>query len=173
MSIFTLIDSLAAPSSGVFDFPSLTLTGYKAIEIDIAGVTVTTDDTEVMLQFYVGGVLITTGYRFSTLLLGSGAAAAGDGATSGSGIKLQSNDANLGVGNDTGERFNSSIQVDEPLNTTRHKRALYESLITLPSGVRHSVQGQGIMENTGAVSGLKISGDSDLLAGHVRVYGVA
>jgi hypothetical protein len=59
MSTWVLISSLDAPTAGVFDFPSLTLTSYSAVQVIGSGITVTTDGTDIKLTVYQGGSEVT------------------------------------------------------------------------------------------------------------------
>jgi hypothetical protein len=173
VTTWTQIDSLDAPTAGVFDFPSLTLTGYTAIQIVASGVTVTTDGTDPRLTFYVAAAEIVTGYRWGMQSASSGAAGNDDGAPADANIRLCSNDANWDVGNAAGEAFGCVITVDDPLSTALYKKAFWEVAYTGPTGVTITANGGGIMENAGAIDGLKLSGSSNLTAGKVRVLGLA
>lgn len=168
-----LIDSLDAPTAGVFTFDPLDFTGYSIAQIVLEGITVTTDGTDPSLTFYVGGVEITAGYRWATSGSLAGGADLDDGDTSDPAILLCSNNAGRDVGNAAGEGYDCIITVDEPLNTSHYKKARFEAVMTTGTGVILPQIGTGIMENTGAIDGLKIKGTSDLTAGKVRVLGWA
>lgn len=173
MTTWTTVSSLDAPSAGVFDFPSLTLTGYQVLQVVISGVTVTTDGTDMVITFYVGGSEISTGYRWGCQAASSDASGADDGDAAAGGVLLVSNNANLDVGNDVGEGFGALVIVDNPLSTALHKKATYQSVATSPAGKIIMTIGEGLMENTGAIGGLKVWGSSALTAGKVRVLGMA
>ncbi len=173
MTTWTQIDSLDAPTAGVFDFASLTLTGYILLEVIIAGVTVTTDGTDIKLTFYVSGSEITSGYRWGTRSYASGGTAAETGSTSAAGIFLVSTAAGHDVGNDTNEGFGAIVTVDAPTSTALHKKAHSESAFTDGTGAQRATVVSGNMENAGAITGLKISGTSNLIAGRVRILGLA
>ena len=174
MSTWTEIDRKDAPASNVFDFASLTLTGYIAIQIVCSGITVTTDGTDIKLTFYVSGSEVTSGYRWSNQTVGSnGTTGVDDASTSAAAILLVSDNANNDVGNDTGEGFGCVITVDNPLSSALYKKAGFHCVFTAPTGATFGSTGIGIMENAGAITGLKISGTSNLTAGKVRVLGIA
>ena len=173
MSTWTQIASLDAPSGGVFDFPSITFTGYILVEVIISGVTVTTDGTSITLQFYSGGGLITSaGYRWDVLAETS-AAETHDGATASTSIGLTSNNASETVGNATGEAFNAILLIDVPLSSALTKRYESEIAFTDQAGSVNVGNGVGAMDGTGALEGFKLSGSSNLTAGRVRVLGLA
>lgn len=169
------VDRKTAPASNVFDFASLTLTGYEAIRIACSGITVTTDGTDIKLTFYVGGVEQTgaTTYRWVQGAMSSGGTENADNDTSDPSILLNSNDANWDTGNASTASFSSTIVVDKPLSTSLHKRCSFVSWMLGPTGNVLVQPGSGVMGNTGAIDGLKISGSSNLTAGVVVVYGLA
>jgi hypothetical protein len=168
-----LIDSLDAPSGGTFIFDPLDFTGYSIAQIVLTGITVTTDGTDLVLTFYVGGAEIVTGYRWANTGSLAGGSDIDDGDTSDPSIRLNSNDAGRDVGNAAGEGYDCIITVDEPLNTSHYKKARLEAAMTTPTGALLPSLGTGIMENTGAINGLKIAGSSSLTAGKVRILGWA
>lgn len=174
MTTWSVIDSKDAPASNVFDFASLTLTGYSAIQIVCSAITVATDGTDIKLTFYVSGSEVTSGYRWSnqstTSNTGSGL---DDGSTSAAAILLVSDNSTWDVGSDTGEGFGCVITVDNPLSTALYKKAGFHCAFTGTTGAVFGNSGVGIMENAGAITGLKISGTSNLTAGKVRVLGIA
>lgn len=173
MTTWTQIDSKTAPSAGVFDFSSLTLTGYEVIQIVCSGITVTTDGTDVALTFYVGGSEIVTGYRWGQQAVASTTGNVEDGDASDPSILLNSNNATQDTGNAAGESFSCLITVDAPTSTALHKKAEYETVQSRPDSETEAQLGIGLMENAGAINGLKISGSSALTAGHVRILGLA
>lgn len=175
MSTYTEITRATAPSSNVFDFPTVTMTGYKAVEITVAGLTAATDNSVVTLQMYVGGSLITSGHRFAVIGAFNAGTSSSTGTTSGSGIRLGFDNLSNMIGNAAGESFNCILQIDEPLNTTRYKRANYEFFYATANAASTRIAGlgMGIMENTGAIDGFKIITSSNILAGNVRICGMA
>lgn len=173
MSTWTEIDRQTAPSAGVFDFASLTLTGYEVIQIVVSGVTVTTDGTDVKLTFYVSGSEIVTGYRWGQQAVASTTGSVDDGDASDPAILLNSDNATQDTGNAAGESFSCLITVDAPLSSALYKKAEYETVNSRPDSDHETQMGVGIMENAGAITGLKISGSSSLTAGNVRILGLA
>jgi hypothetical protein len=168
------IDRKNAPASNMFDFSSLTLTGYEVIQVIASGITVTTDATDINLTFYVGGAEQTgaTTYRWLQYASSTGGTGNLDGDASDPSIRLNSNDANFDVGNAAEKAFSSIITIDKPTNTAIHKRAAFVSSMTGPTGNAIVQQGLGVMANAGAIDGLKISGTSNLTAGAVIILGL-
>jgi hypothetical protein len=100
MSEWTPIASASAPTGGVFDFPSLTLTGVEVLQIVASGLTVTTDASLIALTWYIGGSEIVTAYRWGHGALQSGSATAlQDNDTAALLIRPGPDDANWEVGN--------------------------------------------------------------------------
>jgi hypothetical protein len=173
VTTWTLIDSKDAPASNVFDFPSLTFTGYEVVQVICSGIVVTTDATDIALTLYVASVEITANYRWGMNGVASGGGTVDDGDVSDPAILLTSNNANWDVGNASGEGFDCLIQIDQPLSSTLYKKVGFSTIATGPTGVVYAQQGIGLMENTGAITGLKIAGTSNLTAGKVRILGLA
>jgi hypothetical protein len=170
---WVIIDSMDAPVSNMFDFAALTLTGYKVIRLELSEIDVTTDGTDLRLTFYVAGSEVVTGYRWTYRPASSGGTTDGDQDTSDPAILLNQNNANWDTGNAAPESFASAVTIDDPTNTAQYKRANIESYHIGPTGNVIGSMGAGLMENAGAITGLKISGSSNLIAGKVRVLGLA
>lgn len=169
---WTTISSLTAPSSGVFDFPSLSLSGYDLLQIVLSGITVTTDGTDIKLTFYKSGGEVVTGYRWAVMGIASSAGVVDDGDASDPGILLNSDNANWDVGNASTKSFGASVFVPNPNSTALYKMASYQSWIVGPTGsVLHNA-GAGVMEDAAAITGIKISGSSNLTAGKVKILGL-
>lgn len=171
MSIWTLIDSLDAPVSNVFDFPSLTLTGIEIVQIVICGVRVTTDGTDLRLTAYMGGVEVTASYRWGVQSVSSDATEVDSGDTSDPSMLMQPLTAGWDTGNATGECFNGIVHIDGPLDTAVYKKAEITSLSVSPDGRINSHCGVAILENAAAIEGFKISASSNITGGHVRILG--
>jgi hypothetical protein len=170
---WAVIDSLASPTAGAFDFPALTLTGYKVIRVMMSAITVTTDGTDVRLTFYVGGSEITgTAYRWVVRAVSTSASGSTTQASGAASILLVSSASNFDVGNASTKAFAGEITVGDPTNTSRYKHAHSEVFGIGPTGNAIHTSGAGLMENAGAISGLKIGGTSNLVAGKVRVLGL-
>lgn len=171
---WTSIATLDSPTAGVFTFTSLDLSTYKSLEIRGSAIDVTTDGTDVRFTFYVGGVEITgSAYRWFTSQVSTSGSTNGDSASGVASILLMADTSQWDVGSAAGEGFGCTILVPNPANTALYKRAVYESWQTGPTGNAVATHGGGVMENTGAIDGVKISGTSDLIAGKVRLLGLA
>lgn len=170
---WALVASADSPTAGAFTFDPLDFTGFVIAQIALIGLTVTTDATNILLTFYVGGAEIVTGYRWGHATDIAGGAAAADSDTSDTVIVLHSNGAGRNVGNAAGEGFDAIVTVDDPIGTSLHKRARIAAALATTSGALVSQYGVGLMPNTGAIDGIKVAGSSNLTAGKVRILGWA
>ena len=167
-----VVASLDSPTAGAFTFTGLTLTSYKVIRVEIEGVTVTTDGTDIKLTFYVSGSEVTANYAWFSRSLSTSGTTNADSATAQAAILLVSNDANFDVGNASTKSFGAQVTVDAPGSTAIHKKASLESWCIGPTGNAFPVHGVGQLDNAGAIDGLKLGGTSNLVAGKVRILGV-
>lgn len=173
MTAFTEIARLDAPVAGVFDFTGLSLTGVKQLQIVCSGITVTTDGTDPLLTFYVSASEVVTGYRWGHKSMDSAANLLVDGDVSDPAIHLVSDNATWDVGNAAGENFGAVITLDQPVSTAFYKRVSIQSAYVNPAGNVVATDGVGVMENAGAIDGVKISGSSNFVAGHVRLLALS
>jgi hypothetical protein len=170
MSEWTEIATANSPSGGEFVFSSLTLTGVVQLLVVCSQVTVTTDGTYMKLGLYIGGSLITSGYRSSQGQIITSGLANTD-ANNTSAIWLHSDDSGTwNVGNASGESFGGLIWIDSPLSTAFNKTVRFQTCHITQAVQRSSgCAGGGCLDNTGALEGFKLFGDSALTAGKVRV----
>lgn len=175
MTTWTQIASMDAPSSNVFAFTGLTLTGYTKLQIVCAGIATGTDATDIKVTLYTGGSEQTgaTDYRWGMETISDAASEIDDGDTSDPAALITSNDAGRDVGNASGEGFDALIEIDQPNSTAFHKRLHTETLSTEPGGALVAGAGVGVLQITGATDGIKISGSANLTAGKVRILGLA
>ena len=173
MAAWALVASLDTPGSGVFDFPSLTLSGYKVIQVIGTGIAVTTDGTDLKLTFYVGGSEVTSTYQWACFETSTGGSNNTDTGTSQAAVFLCSDAANWDVGNAAGKSGGFECTVDAPGDTALHKKVNFRESSVGPTGNAVLTPGCGLMANTGAIDGIKISGTSSFTAGKVRILGLA
>lgn len=175
MAVFNVIATADSPTAGVFDFPSLSLGSYRHLEIVLAGVTVTSNNTRIQLTYYIGGSEITgTAYRYAHELNTQDSAAANQqGAISQAAGFLQISTAGYTSIDTAARAFNALIRIEEPLSTAHHKLARVRAPFGSSSNSLVGSIGAFICENTGAVQGVKIQGSSAFTAGQCRVLAVA
>lgn len=170
----TVVVAAAGPSGGVFDFSGLDLSGYSKIQIVLDSVTVTSDDTSISLQLYIGGSIAegASDYRYSVASRSS--AGGTETQSSGGTTAFSCTDltANWMVGNAAGECFSGTIEVfgcDEAV----FKIIRMNGGLIGPTGSSVAVEGGGTVQLTGDITGVKITGSSNLTGGTVAVIGFA
>lgn len=158
-------------ASGKLTIAGLDLTGIQVVRLYLNGVTVTTDDSQVLLTYLIGGSEVTAGYRWALRRLGAGVDGT-SGSNSDSAIHLTSAAATQGVGNASTEGFDAVVTVYHP-GGSLFKRANWRSVWSQPDGtVMQSAFSGAALDNTGAITGFVVAGSSDLTAGTVIVLGV-
>lgn len=174
-ALFSRLAEQDAPSSGVFDFPSLSLTDVRVLQVILSGVTVTTDGTRMRATFYIGGSEITgTSYRYAMELNPQdGAAGATDAGISQAAGYLHSATSAYQATNATSRSYNGILWVDEPLSTALHKRCRWRASFGSVDNSMVAGVGAFICENTGALEGIKIQGSSAFIGGHCRILGLS
>ncbi len=171
---WALIASMSAPVSNEFAFTGLSLSTYKEIRIDIAGVTVTTDNTVMNLRLSVAGSEVTANYRYyvrhsST----SGTTPVIRSSASDGEIQFDGSTSAWTVGNAAAFSFNGSIALRNPGSATLYKQGLVSLHYVATTGNAIMAEGPIMMDNAGAITGLRLYGSSALLVGDVRIYGRA
>jgi hypothetical protein len=166
------VDSLGSPTAGVFDFPSLSLTSYKIVRLELSDITVTSDGTDVGFTFYIGGVEITANYFWSNNSQNSNSSFLNDSASGSAFILLCSNNSGFDTGNAATESFCATVDVHDPTGSA-YRRCSYLSNQISPNPHGTFAVGGGGLANTGDIDGFKVKGTSNLVAGKVRVLGLA
>lgn len=170
---WAVIATSDAPASNVLALTGLTLTGYLRLCLEMSGITVTTDGTDIRLTFFVSAAEITgTAYQWQVMPVSSSGTTDPDVLTSAANILLTQNNANWDVGNASTKSFSGRVFIDSPASTALYKRTSSHVSATGPTGNVINSQGAGVMQNAGAIDGVKISGTSNLTAGKVRLLGL-
>lgn len=157
-------------TSGAITVSGLTLTSVSAIQVLLLGLHVTTDDSLVQIQWLVAGSLVTTGYRWACRRHSSAVNLVGS--TSDSSIHLTEASASThAVGNAAEESLGGWIYLPGPAAGV-YKAARFETTHQRPDTVLTVNTGGGLLEDTGAVTGVKVLASSDLTAGEVVVLGM-
>lgn len=169
-----IISTLNAPTSGAFTFTGLSLSGRRVLSIELDGIRVTTDGTDIRLTFYVSGSEITTNsYEWQVDPFSSSGSTDPDELTATNGILLTQNSTNWDVGNAATKSFSGRVFVFNPGSTTKYKRTSSLCSAIGPTTNVIQSQGSGMLLNAGAIDGLKLGGTSNLTAGTVRLLGIA
>lgn len=174
MTTWTEIARLDSPTAGTFDFTSLTLSSYPVVQVVMAGITAAAGATIVSIRFYVGGSEISgTAYRWGLHADVTSGTGNTDGATGAAAGSLMSDDVGWRLGNAAGVGFGGIVTLDMTTSTALHKKGTVDVVYTNDAGSGTGNAGVMVMENAGAIDGIKISGTSNLTAGHVRILGIA
>ncbi len=172
MSEWSLIVSLDAPSAGAFSFTGLSLGTYKRIRVEILGVTVTTDGTDVGIQTSHGSGFVTTNYLWALNAESSSNTANADTNTGQGDGRLMGNDANWDTGNAATKGMQAIVDICDPGDTAAYKLMCFRSMGVGPTGNSIVNSGMAYVANAGAIDGIKVLGSSNLINGFVRIWGM-
>lgn len=169
----TLITHLAAPSAGEFNVSGADFSAYRRLQLILAGVRITTDDDAVYLRFRVSGSVVTSGYRWGRTARIIGSAGAGQtGDASDPSIPLTAKSAGEDLGNATAATLFAIVNIFAPADSGLHRCVTYQSVWQEDGGRAVGMAGHGYLENTGAIDGINIIGDSALVAGNFTLTGI-
>lgn len=159
-------------SSGALVLSGLDLSGLLVVRLFINGVTVTTDDTFVKLRFYVAGSEVSSStYQRTDRRVMNGVDQVG-GSSGDDSMALSSVGTANGVGNASTEAFHSVVTIYDVASTSLYKKCFWRSAYSVPSGDLMTTYGAGALLNTGALTGFKVFGTSNLTAGSIIALGV-
>lgn len=155
------------PTSNVFDFTGLDISIYQRVILYLDGVTVDTANTSLLLQFYIGGVLQTSGYRRVEARAATEATTSVDANQTAPAIVI---DGAADTGSNRSTNFRATITNS---NASLYKQAIFEmtSFDDAPKG--HLYSGCAILEQSGTLDGLKVTGSGGLItAGQAMLLGI-
>jgi hypothetical protein len=171
IDVWEELDRSSTITSGAITISGLDLTDYVAIRVLLLGLTVTTDDSLVQVRFLVAGSEVSTGYRWAVRRL-EPAGGNSVGSTSDTSIHLtEAAGGTQAVGNASTESLGGSLTVFGP---TAALFKLYRGQATFiqPDASASEADLAGMLEDTGAITGIKVFGSSDLTGGTVVVLGL-
>ena len=170
--MFDVLAKQDAPISGSFAFPWLPLASYRMIKVYLANIHSATNATDLYLTFYIGGVEIASGYRWTAECFTSSASASQTASDSDTKINITGSAANFDMKNGAEDQLVGNITLSNPGSGAIYKKCYYQVSLFSPTSVTLSTVGAGSLDNAGAVHGLKISGQNNLDTGHIRVVGI-
>lgn len=172
MSAWSVIAHSTTIASAMLEITGLTLTGYKAVRGIISDCVVISDNTSPVLQFYLAGSLVTSGYSYiintrvdasSTTHRGSGEAV------------MWICDWSTGASNNANAAFHSDFRLGDP-GTAGVRRFLTCRSSYSASGVNKlsTLRGVNAVNSNGAVTGfrLKTFSGSGLSAARLTLLGL-
>lgn len=173
---WTFIQHLSAPTSNQFTFSSLSLGGYQRVLLLVDGAIVGTDGAFLNLTISTGSGFNTSGYRYyhaSRSSSGSSDSTAQDTPASGAFIRvLGGASSTWGIGNAATESGSSWITVSN-VGSGLYKTVDFNSSHVAPSGSGVRVFGGGLLEQTAAIDGLRISvSTGTMTGGKATLYGL-
>lgn len=163
----------SAPTSDMFDWQGLTLTGFQKVLVLVDGVTVGTDGAFLEMQLYTASTLRNTGYRWAASLRSSGGSTDSTGASAQASARvLGGSSSTWGIGNAASECGSCRIEISN-IDAAVYKQLEANGSMVAPSGasVRHT--GSGLLEQTGTVDGIRLLMSSGTMtAGTATLYGL-
>ena len=171
---YTFVASATADGSASLDVTTGIDSTYDVYLITVSNFHLDTDGMDINLLMSVGGSFITsTDYRYANTWASSSASYPGGTTRSDSQayIRLQYN----GSSDTTAEPESFYMWLYNPGSTTVWKNILYNETGMNQDGVMYTNRGAGLLENTGAVDGIRIKSNTtaNVSTGVMRVYGLA
>lgn len=167
-----VIASTTTVATGKISIGSYDFSGLVAVRVDISGLVITTDDSQVTFRLHIDGSEVSSSYVWQVrpIIVGTtqqGAHASG----SGTSIALVGTDIGEMVGNASTESFSGSVVIYKPASTNP------KIVTTLCSGIRPSGDtvgwyGVGKHASGGAVTGCSVLATSDVVSGKVILSGL-
>jgi len=173
----TLISQLTSPTSGTFDFSSLSFTGYNRIEIELDDIAFSTIGRP-GINFKIGGT-VTTNQVYGFSRTGASSASAETEATSAAAsIGLLDGTSNnwwvVTTGTAANAAYNGLVSILNP-NSAKWKSFVFTGNTPQGnSGVQSWCEGGGVIRDAGTLDGLQIiSSNGTISAGTVKIWGVS
>jgi hypothetical protein len=165
-----LLSTVTASSSATVDVESTFNSTYDNYMIAIAGLTVSVNNTALLIQLKIGGTYLTSGYYYGSVVIydsvGTYVAQRGTNssqitATDGNVLKSQA-DASL----------SGNVWLSNPTSTAFSK-AIRFHLNNSYSTSNQAMIGGGLNAGTSALTGVRFKGDTgNIVAGTFRLYGI-
>lgn len=173
MTAWTEIERLTAPASGYFDFQALDLAAYSALEIIGSGITVTSDQSLVKAVFYKAGPTALVDYAYHQYVVTTGATFVEESDTAQAEVPLCFADtATYKVGNAAGKSIGFSLLLGHPTLASKNKHMTFIGSFINSAGAGCRFEGGAMIKDTAAITGVRIGGSSDLVAGKVILLGL-
>jgi hypothetical protein len=177
--VWVVLQHMAAPVGGIFDFSSLDFSPYRRVIVLMDGIQVSDNAVSTFAQLYTNSVLRTTGYRWRHNAYGD------DGGTSQPAQNTPASGTSIPIihggtssyltGNDAWKSFASRLELSCLASGSIWKLATVEgTAITSAAGDMVMHGGGASLEQTDAITGLKIFPSAGTFTvGRVTVYGLA
>jgi hypothetical protein len=152
-----VISRLTSPTSDALSFTGLTLTGYRLVTLHVWGLTVGTDDASVRLRVSQSGSFLSGASDYSYVHVSRSTGGTTDSETTNAAAQIALTDggANFGVGNAAGESFVTRIELVNR-ETSEPRYLTFNGAHTGPTGNAIMANGEGVVNNSTAIDGLRI-----------------
>lgn len=152
--------------AGTLPVLGLDLTGLTAVQIHLVGITVTTDDSYIAIDFYSGGRVVDN-YKWVATGVSSGSTTGQNVNAAAQRIALSETGTGRMVGNASTESFFATVMIDNPASSLDKKLGGQAAYI-MPDGSCIRTRQGGILTGT-AIDGFIVYGGSALTGGKVIV----
>ena len=168
---YQIISQITSPTSDAIEFSGLSLSGYDDVQVRVEGITVGTDNVNLVAQFAIGGVLITSAYLYATYVLNEAGTGTTNSSASAASMLLNRTTTNA-IGNATGESFAGTYALGNP-NEALHKYLRGHATYTCDAGTLRHVRSMGVLKNTGTLDGIKFFLSSGTMpTGKATIFGI-
>jgi hypothetical protein len=152
-----VISRLTAPTSDMLSFTGLTLTGYRLVTLHVWGLTVGTDDASVWFRVSQSGSFLSgaSDYSYVHTSRSTGSGNESEASNAAAQIALTDDTANWSVGNAAGEAFTTRIELVNR-ETSEPRYFTFNGAHTGPTGNSVMTNGEGVVNNSTAIDGLRI-----------------
>lgn len=154
------------PSGGVIDVQNVDFTGYQRIIVLLDGIIPSAANVNLLLRFYVAGVLQTAGgYSWYTRIGDLPSSSVIDGADY---IRLTAQSDNA-----TNASLQGRFEISN-LVSTLEKQVMFDLTLMDDAGAVLTERGFGMLNNSGTVNGLRIYAHStnNIVSGTCHIYGI-
>lgn len=169
---WTLLDHLDAPTAGEFNWTGLDLTAVAALMIQLDGLQTAVDHNSIRLQLGNSAGLITANYKWSvTHLASNGATSAGSSGASDH-VGLESEAVGWDLGNSANKRQGGEIKIFNPVEAA-FKYGTTDVVLEGSGGGVFRGTGSFSLQDTSAISRIRLYGTQPITAGRVQLYTMA
>lgn len=151
-------------ASGVIDVQGLTLTAYEEIQIRIQNLNFSGTKDHLRFRFYMGGTLITSGYRYRTEQLATNGNNDTSNSTSAGQIHINSSNTGWEVSTSGKAGISGTIAIANP-SGGQNKVSRFTGETNFDGGNCGIVDSVGNLDNTSAITGFRLYGGTYNLAG--------
>lgn len=171
---WVILGHVAAPTSDMITFSSLSLTGYQRVALVFDGITVGTDGAFLHLQLSTSGTFYTAGYRYRIMARSSSGSDNNDASESASFVRLIGGTiSSWGIGNAAGKTGSGHVELSHLTGSGPYPHVVYDGHAVAPSGAAVRFLTGGHLEQTTAIDGVRLlMSTGTMTAGWATLYGL-